>query len=128
MVFVLSDFISAPGWHAPLGRLARRHEVLTVRLVDPLEMALPDLGTLWVQDAETGEQLLVDTQDAGFRQRFQALAEQHAAALRSALTQAGVDTLELATGDDLLASLLRLVALRRQRLRLPAARQLAGAA
>jgi len=117
LVFVLSDFISAPGWSAPLGRLARRHEVLAVRLFDPLELALPDIGLLTVEDAETGEQLQVDTQDAGFRQRFEALAAQHESRLRDQLAQAGVDVLELATGDDLLDALLRCVALRRQRAR-----------
>jgi uncharacterized protein (DUF58 family) len=60
LVFVLSDFISAPGWAAPLGRLAQRHDVLAVRLYDPLELALPELGLLNVQDAESGEQLLLD--------------------------------------------------------------------
>ena len=117
LVFVLSDFISAPGWAVPLGRLARRHEVLAVRLFDPLEMALPDIGLLTVEDAETGEQLRVDTQDAGFRQRFEALAAAHEAALRKQLGSAGVDVLELATHDDLLQSLLRYLALRRQRAR-----------
>ncbi|OGB08431.1 MAG: ATPase [Burkholderiales bacterium RIFCSPHIGHO2_12_FULL_69_20] len=115
LVFVVSDFISEPGWSAPLGRLARRHEVLAVRLVDALEMALPDIGLLTVEDAETGEQLLVDTQDAGFRQRFEALAAAHEQQLRDQLIDAGVDVLELATHDDLLAALLRYVALRRQR-------------
>ena len=117
LVFVVSDFISEPGWAAPLGRLARRHEVLAVRLLDPLEMALPDIGLLTVQDAETGEQVLVDTQDAGFRQRFAALAAGHETALREQLASAGVDALELATDEDLLAALLRYVALRRQRAR-----------
>ena len=117
LVFVLSDFISEPGWAAPLGRLARRHEVLAVRLFDALEMALPDIGLLTVQDAETGEQLWVDTQDAGFRQRFAALAARHEDDLRGQLAAAGVDVLELATADDLLTSLLRYVALRRQRAR-----------
>lgn len=115
LVFVVSDFISEPGWHTALGRLARRHEVLAVRLVDPLEMALPDIGLLTVEDAETGEQLLVDTQDAGFRQRFEAMAAAHEDALHTQLQQAGVDVLELATDEDLLAALLRYVALRRQR-------------
>ena len=115
LLFVVSDFISDPGWAAPLGRLARRHEVLAVRLVDPLEMALPDIGLLTVEDAETGEQLLVDTQDAGFRARFETLAAQHEDALRDQLQTAGVDVLELATDEDLLAALLRYVALRRQR-------------
>ena len=117
LVFVLSDFISAPGWGPALGRLARRHEVLAVRLFDPLEMALPDIGLLTVQDAETGEQLQVDTQDAGFRQRFEALAAQHEADLREQLAGAGADVLELATSDNLLDALLRYLALRRQRAR-----------
>ena len=117
LVFVVSDFISEPGWAAPLGRLARRHEVLAVRLFDPLEMALPDIGLLTVEDAETGEQVLVDTQDAGFRQRFAALTAGHETALREHLASAGVDVLELATDEDLLAALLRYVALRRQRAR-----------
>src|SRR5512139_1951879 len=59
LVFVLSDFISAPGWTAPLAHLALRHEILAVRLYDPLEVDLPDLGLLVVQDAETGEQVFL---------------------------------------------------------------------
>jgi len=122
MVFVVSDFISTPGWQEPLGRLARRHEVLAVRLYDPLELKLPDVGLVTLEDAESGEQLFVDTNDPAFRQRFEALAAQHEADLRAALTEAQVDALELATHDDLLESLLRFVALRRQR-----ARQRSGA-
>ncbi len=122
MVFVVSDFISEPGWEAALGRLARRHEVLAVRLYDAAELSLPEVGVVIVEDAESGEQLLVDTQDAGFRARFEALAAAHEAALREALAAAGVDTLELATDDDLLPALLRFVALRRQRLRLGSSR------
>jgi uncharacterized protein (DUF58 family) len=122
MIFVVSDFISAPGWEDALGRLARRHEVLAVRLYDPLEMKLPDVGLVTIEDAESGEQLFVDTNDPSFRERFAALAEQHEAALRAALGKAQVDTLELATDDDLLEALLRFVALRRQR-----ARQRSGA-
>jgi len=119
LVFVVSDFISEPGWGDALGRLARRHEVLAVRLYDPLEMQLPDVGLVTIEDAESGEQLFVDTHEPGFRERFEALAGQHEQQLRDSLAQAGVDTLELATDDDLLAALLRFVALRRTRLRAP---------
>jgi uncharacterized protein (DUF58 family) len=119
LVFVVSDFISAPGWGEALGRLTRRHEVMAVRLYDPLELALPDVGLVTIEDAESGEQLLVDTQEPGFRERFERLAAEHEAALRDSLARAGVDTLELATNDDLLAALLRFVALRKQRLRAP---------
>jgi uncharacterized protein (DUF58 family) len=124
MVFIVSDFISAPGWHEPLGRLARRHEVLAVRLVDPAEMELPEVGLITVEDAESGEQLFVDTQDPSFRKRFEQLAEAHENDLRSALSRAGVDTLELATDDELLATLMRFIALRRQRLRAPVGHRL----
>lgn len=119
-VFVVSDFISAPGWEKPLAQLAMRHEVLAVRLVDPLEQALPDLGLIPIRDLETGEQLLVDTSDPGFRVRFADLAARREADLRAALAHAGVDTLELTTGGDLVDTVMRFAELRRQRTRLSA--------
>jgi uncharacterized protein (DUF58 family) len=120
MVFIVSDFISAPGWEAALSRMAQRHEVLAVRLYDAAEMELPDLGLVTIQDAETGEQLFVDTHDPGFRERFVQIAEAREAALRESLSRAGVDTLELATDDDLVDSVLRFADMRRQRSRLAA--------
>ena len=79
-----------------------------------------DLGLVTMRDAETGEQLLVDTHDAGFRARFAAAAEARETALLASLAQAGVDTLELATDDDLLDAILRFADLRRQRSRMAA--------
>jgi uncharacterized protein (DUF58 family) len=117
-VFVVSDFISAPGWERALAQLARRHDVTAVRLYDPLEMELPDLGLLTMRDAETGEQIVVDTHDARFRARFEAAAARREDELRAALARAGVDTLELATDDDLLDAILRFADLRKQRSRL----------
>jgi uncharacterized protein (DUF58 family) len=114
-VFVVSDFISEPGWERPMGELARRHDVVAVRLLDPLELNLPDLGLVNVRDAETGEQLLVDTHDSGFRQRFARIAAQREAQLRESLNHAGVDTLELSTDDDLADAILRFVDLRKRR-------------
>ena len=114
-VFVVSDFISEPGWEKPLGELALQHDVVVVRLMDPLELELPDLGLLTVRDAETGEQLLVDTHDTGFRHRYARIAAQREAQLRESLGRAGVDTLELATDDDLFDAVLRFVDLRASR-------------
>jgi len=119
-VFVVSDFISTPGWEAALGRLARRHDVVAVRLFDPLEMALPDVGLVTIEDAETGEQLFVDSADPAFRARYHAIAQAREAELREALARSGADALELATDDDLLDALLRFADLRRQRARLKA--------
>lgn len=117
-VFVVSDYISEPGWEKPLAQLAMRHEVVAVRLLDPLELDLPDLGLLTLRDAETGEQVLVDTHNPGFRRRFAALAAQREGDLRASLARAGVDTLELSTDDDLVDAVLRFSELRKQRTRL----------
>ncbi|WP_225784158.1 DUF58 domain-containing protein [Xenophilus sp. Marseille-Q4582] len=116
-VFVVSDFLSEPGWEKPLGRLAQRHEVVAVRLFDPLELDLPDLGLVPLTDAETGEQLWVDTHDAGFRRRFARLAADRETALREALARAGVDALELSTEDDLVQAIVRFSDLRKRRVR-----------
>ena len=101
-----------------LGQLALRHEVTAVRLFDALEMDLPDIGLITMRDAETGEQLLVDTHNAGFRRRFKEAAERRETALREGLARAGVDTLELATDDDLVDAILRFADLKKQRSRL----------
>ncbi len=115
LVFLVSDFVSAPGWTEPLAHLAARHEILAVRLSDPLEAALPDLGLLAFQDAETGEQEFVDTHDLGFRARFSRAAERTEEALRTAFHEAGVDALELSTEDDLVDTILRFADLRKRR-------------
>jgi uncharacterized protein (DUF58 family) len=129
LVFVVSDFFSTPGWTEPLALLAQRHEVIAVRVHDPLEAELPDLGMVVIQDAETGEQLFVDTHDRGFRERFAAAAERREAALRAAFRDAGVDALELSTDDDLVDAVRRFADLRKRRHRVSASRPYrAGAA
>jgi uncharacterized protein (DUF58 family) len=120
LIFIVSDFISAPGWAEPLAHLAQRHEIVAVRLYDPLEMELPDLGLLVVQDAETGEQVFVDTHDRGFRKRFAEAAVRREAELREAFGEAGVDALELSTDDDLVDAILRFADLRKRRSQLAA--------
>jgi uncharacterized protein (DUF58 family) len=114
LIFVISDFISAPGWENALSRLAMRHDVVAVRLTDPLETRLPDVGFLTFQDAESGEQLFVDTHDSGFRARFAAAADARNDGLRAAFERAGVDVLELATEDDVMDALLRFAEMRKQ--------------
>ena len=117
LVFIISDFISAPGWEGSLSLLNRRHEVLAVRLWDPREVTLPDIGPIIMEDAETGEQLYVDTHDRRFRQRFEQAARQREADLAGAFKHAGVEALSLSTEDDLVRAIVRFATLRRQRRR-----------
>jgi uncharacterized protein (DUF58 family) len=119
-VFVVSDFISRPGWERALELLARRHETVAVRLFDALEVELPDLGLVAIQDAETGEQMLVDTHAGGFRRRFAQAAATREQALRAALAASGVDCLELGTEDRLDEALLGFMRLRKRRSQLAA--------
>jgi uncharacterized protein (DUF58 family) len=115
LVFVVSDFISAPGWERSLGTLARRHEVVAIRLTDRREIELPDIGMVVLQDAETGEHIYVDTSDARFRRRFQEAAERRERAWEDAFRQAAVDALRLSTEDDLVRAIVRFAVTRRLR-------------
>lgn len=115
LVFVLSDFISAPGWEKPFNLLSRKHEVLTIRLWDPREAELPNIGPMLMEDAETGEQLYVDTGDKKFRQRFAEAARRRESQLASAFKRAGVEALSLSTQDDLVRAIVRFAQQRRQR-------------
>ncbi|MBC9820459.1 DUF58 domain-containing protein [Terrabacter sp. MAHUQ-38] len=117
LVIVVSDFISADGWDLPLGRLARRHEVVALQVLDRRESELPDAGGVYVEDAETGEQIFVDTSDVGFRGRLAAAAEARQAELLERARKAGVDLYPVRTDDDLVRSLLRISELRRRRRR-----------
>jgi uncharacterized protein (DUF58 family) len=123
LVFVISDFISAPGWEKPLGMLAQRNEVLAVLLRDPREEELPDMGPVIMEDAETGEQLYVDTADAGLRQRFADAARRRRAGLGAAFRRAGVDVLAISTEGDLVDTVVRFAEERRLRRRPVAARR-----
>jgi uncharacterized protein (DUF58 family) len=117
LVFVISDFISEPGWQRPLSLLNRRHEMIGIRLWDPCEVELPDAGLIVVEDAETGEQLYVETGSAEFRRRFMEAADRREAALKEDLKRAGVDLYAISTGEDLVGAIVRMAALRKKRRR-----------
>jgi uncharacterized protein (DUF58 family) len=96
LVFVASDFISKAGWGNALGQLARRHEVVALRSEDALEAEMPDLGLITFQDSETGEQLLVDTHNKNFRDRFASLALERKKQTEAQLLKTGVDLVAFA--------------------------------
>ena len=115
LVVLISDFITEPGWERSLMRLTERHEVVAIRLVDPREFDLPDAGVIVVEDAETGEQLVVDSSDPELRRRLREPGEEREATLRAATLRAGVDLHEISTEEDLAGALVRLVESRRRR-------------
>ena len=114
LVFVISDFISVPGWQRSLSLLNRRHELIGIRLWDRREVELPNAGLIVVQDAETGEQLYVDTSDPQFRRRFLQAAERREAKLKTDLKRAGVDLFSMSTEEDLVGAIVRMAATRKK--------------
>ncbi|HVO39992.1 MAG TPA: DUF58 domain-containing protein [Spirochaetia bacterium] len=115
LVFIVSDFISVPGWERPLGILTRRHEVLSVRLLDPRETVLPDVGMVVLEDAESGQQLFLDTHNRGFRTRFAEAARRREHDLRAAFGRCGTDFLEISTEGDMVQEIVRFASLRKRR-------------
>jgi uncharacterized protein (DUF58 family) len=118
-VVIVSDFLSPPGWQGLLGQLARRHDIVPIQVRDRREFDLPAAGMIYVEDAETGEVIFVDTDDAGFRQRLRAAADEQQAALDADLRSAGVTLFPVATDEDLVRALFRISRLRRPHRRGP---------
>ncbi|HXE82523.1 MAG TPA: DUF58 domain-containing protein [Gemmatimonadales bacterium] len=96
IVVVLSDF-RAEGWEDPLARLAARNEVVAITVDDPREYDLPDAGWVELQDAETGQRVLVDTSHAATRTRIRVAAERMQQERTRKLVHAGVDRVSLLT-------------------------------
>ncbi len=117
MVFVISDFVSEPGWDVAMRHLATRHDVAAIRVIDPQEVELPNAGLVVVQDAETGAQMTVDTANPRFRARFAEAATAREAAIGEAAKKAGIDLFTISTADDVARSLLAMVARRKARQR-----------
>jgi uncharacterized protein (DUF58 family) len=115
LILVVSDFLAPQGWQAPLGRLARRHDLVAVRVFDPREGELPDIGITAFEDPETGAQLLVDTGDRRLRERFAEAAAAQSTQIRADLARHGVDELLLRTDEELLPPLTRYLRARKQR-------------
>jgi uncharacterized protein (DUF58 family) len=109
LVFVISDFIADVDWEPALTRLSHRHEVVALRIVDPMELDLPDLGLVLVEDAETGEQVLADTSDPLFRRRLRDEVDARERAVADSMRRAGVTSHLVSTDQDLVEALIGMV-------------------
>ncbi|GGP13094.1 DUF58 domain-containing protein [Nonomuraea glycinis] len=115
LIVVLSDFIGDGDWERSLQRLARRHEVVALRIVDTADDVLPEAGLIVVEDAETGEQLVVDSADPLLRVRFRAAVDARDARLAAGMRRAGVPVHRVDTDRDLAEALVEVVARTRDR-------------
>lgn len=115
VIVLMSDFLVVEGWAERLRPLTRRHEVVAVRLQDPREVNLPDIGIVTFEDPETGAQLRVDTGDARLRERFRAAAAAQAASIDSTLAACGAEVVVLSTDASLVGAMAGFLDARRRR-------------
>jgi uncharacterized protein (DUF58 family) len=115
LIVIVSDFISEPGWEVLLALLARRHEVVAIQVADPREFEIPSVGMIYVEDAETGEQIFVDTDDPVFQRRLREATDARQAELVETTRSAGVDLHQVLTDEDLVRALMRISAMRKRR-------------
>jgi uncharacterized protein (DUF58 family) len=126
LVFIVSDFIADDGWDSPLARMAQRHEVLAVWVSDPREEDIPAIGPLFLEDAETGEQVYVDTRDPAFQKRFGELVIERRQKIARTFARHGIDSLRLSTDGSLVQEIARFAHLRKESKRRAGGRQAAG--
>jgi len=114
-IFIISDFISEPHWERALGELSKSHDMIAVRLCDPIEAVLEPLGLCILEDLETGEQLFVDVNDPSFQEKYRRIAQEHTDRLIASFAQTGTDCLELNTNEPMEDALLRFMQLRKRK-------------
>jgi len=110
LIVVISDFIGDGDWARSLLRLTPRHEVVALRVTDAADDELPDAGLVVIEDAETGEQLVIDTSDPLLRARLRAGVQERDARLAAGMRRAGVPVHRIGTDTDLATALIEVVA------------------
>jgi uncharacterized protein (DUF58 family) len=116
IVFLLSDFLDS-GYESSFKRTGRRHDFIALHISDPREEDLPAVGLLELEDAESDERLLVDTNSTAVRQAFRQAAEQRRETLRQLSRQSRVDLIEVSTAGGHLDALIRFFRMRERRRR-----------
>ncbi len=114
MAVVISDFLADPDWERPMRKLAVRHDVLAIEVVDPRELALPEVGVLTLVDPETGRLHEVQTGNKKLRDAYAKAAAEQRAAIDAAMRRAGAAHLRLRTDSDWLLDIVRFVAAQRR--------------
>ncbi len=99
IAFIMSDFLTT-GYENDLKIIGKRHDVIGLKVYDKMDMSLPDVGLLQMQDAESGKAKWVDTGNAVVRHNYQQHFLKHSDATKQYFRKAGADLLHISTGED----------------------------
>lgn len=114
VTFLISDF-QDEGYDKPLKLAAIHYDLIAIIITDPRELELPNVGLVELTDAETGEQLLVDTASATARKKFSVAARARNLEIKAALTRLNIDLIDVHTDRDYVRDLVRFFRSREQR-------------
>jgi len=114
LIFMLSDFI-AYDYSKQIGGLSKQHDLIAIRLFDPTEQELPDIGQVTLTDPETNEQRLVNTSNANVRMGYKKLYTRHFESVQKIFRQYSIDYCDTSTEEDYLPALYKLFKLRSRR-------------
>ena len=115
VVFLVSDFI-AGGFKRDLVLSSKRHDLVAINIIDPREKELPNVGLIELEDAETGERILIDTRGGKTRRRYEEFCSSELNARRQLFRSSGVDSIEINTGKPYFNELIRFFRMRERRL------------
>jgi uncharacterized protein (DUF58 family) len=105
--FIISDFI-VPEFEEALRIASNKHDIVALKVYDPLEQALPDIGLVKISDSETGEEKWIDTSSAYTRQAYENWWNNHMEIIKNIFKRCGVDSTELRTDLDYVNPLIKL--------------------
>jgi uncharacterized protein (DUF58 family) len=114
VVFLISDFF-ADSMDKALGKVAKKHETIALRVLDPLEGKLPKAGRVVMIDPETGFETLVNTSNPNLRMGYAKLMRRHLEGVSALFKKHGIDAADLMTDGDTLAALHKLLKKRSRR-------------
>jgi uncharacterized protein (DUF58 family) len=105
--FIISDFI-VPDFEEPLRIASNKHDIAALKIYDPLEQAIPDVGMVRMVDSETGTERWIDTSSSKIRREYQEWWNNHMVLIKNIFRRCGVDTAEISTGEDYVKPLIML--------------------
>jgi uncharacterized protein (DUF58 family) len=105
--FIISDFL-APDFEEPLRIASNKHDVVALKVFDPVELSLPDIGLIKVNDAESGVEKWIDSSSSYTRQEYEKWWEDHLNIIHNIFRRCGVDNTEISTGEDYVKPLILL--------------------
>lgn len=115
VVFLVSDFI-ASDYQRDIRLSGKRHDLVAVNIIDPRELELPNVGLIELEDAESGERVLIDTRNSAARRKYGELCASELDERKELFRSTGVDFIEINTGRQYVNELIRFFKMRERRL------------